>query len=282
MIDHVMELPETLTPSKMSSFQSCGLAFRLSAIDRIAEPPTAPTVTGTITHETLEQLYLLPAGQRTPADAAELAADTLTRFAANDPEWAALDPDPATAAEIAAASAAAAARYFQLEDPTRIEPIGLELRVETEIDTAAGPVKLRGIIDRLDLVDGELVITDYKTGRVPDPRFDHSRLAGVHFYALLCEHLLGRRPAEVRLLYLSDPATAVTDKPTDQSTRGLTNRISAMWSAIGNACRSGNFQPRPSKLCDWCGYHAYCPAQGGALPAPPTTAETPVTVGASS
>lgn len=274
-----MELPETLTPSKMSSFQSCGLAFRLSAIDRIEEPPTVPTVTGTITHETLERLFLLPAGQRTPADAAELAADTLTRFAANDPEWAALDPDPATAAGIAEASAAAVGRYFLLEDPTRIEPVGLELRVETEIDTAAGPVRLRGIIDRLDLVDGELVITDYKTGRVPDPRFDHSRLSGVHFYALLCEHLLGCRPAEVRLLYLSDPATAVTDKPTDQSTRGLTNRISAMWSAIGSACRSGNFQPRPSKLCDWCGYHAYCPAQGGALPAPP---ETPVTVGVAS
>ena len=53
-----------------------------------------------------------------------------------------------------------------IEDPTTVTPIGLELRMEVELDG----LTLRGIIDRLELdADGELVVTDYKTGRGPEP-----------------------------------------------------------------------------------------------------------------
>ena len=93
-------------------------------------------------------------------------------------------------------------KYFRLEDPTAITPIGIELKLEVEV----GGVRLRGIIDRLELdADGELVVTDYKTGRAPGERQEQQRLAGVAFYSLLCERLFGRRPARVQLLYLADP-----------------------------------------------------------------------------
>ena len=39
------------------------------------------------------------------------------------------------------------------------------------------------------------MVTDYKTGRRPVEPYEQGRLGGVHFYALLCEELLGRRPA---------------------------------------------------------------------------------------
>ena len=56
-------------------------------------------------------------------------------------------------------------RYFEMEDPREITVLGVELRVSAE--TADG-VTIRGIIDRLELdADGELVVTDYKTGREP-------------------------------------------------------------------------------------------------------------------
>ncbi len=73
-------------------------------------------------------------------------------------------------------------KYFELEDPTTILPIGLELRLAATI----GKVQLRGIIDRLELdADGELVVTDYKTGSVPSERYEIKRLAGVHMYAAM-------------------------------------------------------------------------------------------------
>ena len=42
----------------------------------------------------------------------------------------------------------------------------------------------------------------------------------MHIYSLLCERMLGRRPARVQLLYLSKPERIVTT-PTDQSLRGV-------------------------------------------------------------
>src|ERR1700757_255832 len=63
--------PRTLSPSKVSAFTSCPLAFRFSQIERRPEPPSVPAVKGTLVHAALERLFWLhPAGKRTPAAAA--------------------------------------------------------------------------------------------------------------------------------------------------------------------------------------------------------------------
>ena len=122
---------------------------------------------------------------------------------------------------------------------------------------------LRGIIDRLELdADGELVVTDYKTGKAPGERQEQQRLAGVAFYSLLCERLFGKRPARVQLLYLADPV-AIISVPTDRSTRGVERKLAAIWTAIERACEREDFRPNPGRLCDWCGFKAYCPSFGG-------------------
>jgi putative RecB family exonuclease len=149
--------------------------------------------------------------------------------------------------------------YFQLEDPTSIRPIGLELR----LDAVVGGVALRGIIDRLELDEhGELVVTDYKTGRTPSERDERGRLGGVQFYSRLCEQVFGRRPARVQLLYVAEPV-AITTIPSDQSARFLDKQVAALWSAVTRACEVDDFRPRTSRLCDFCGFKAYCPAFGG-------------------
>ena len=45
-----------------------------------------------------------------------------------------------------------------------------------------------------------------RPGKPPRITHEQGRLSGVNFYALLCERVLGRRPARVQLLYLSEPA----------------------------------------------------------------------------
>jgi putative RecB family exonuclease len=146
-----------------------------------------------------------------------------------------------------------------------------------------GPLRLRGIIDRLELDgDGRLVVTDYKTGRAPPPQMEQRRLGGVQFYSYLCEHLFGQRPARIQLLYLADPI-AIIHTPSDQSSRGLENKVKAIWTAVLRSCEREDFRPRPSKLCDWCAFKAYCPSWGGnpadavellAAPEPPALALT--------
>jgi putative RecB family exonuclease len=123
--------------------------------------------------------------------------------------------------------------------------------------------RLRGIIDRLELNEqGELIVTDYKTGRAPGQSHEQARLGGVHFYALLCEQVLGRRPVMVQLFHLREPL-AICSTPDDQSINGLERQATAIWAAVKRACLLDDFRPKPGRLCDWCGFHAYCPAWGG-------------------
>ena len=100
-----------------------------------------------------------------------------------------------------------------MENPRAIEAIGLELSLGTQIDG----LHLRGIIDRLELRDGELVVTDYKTGRPPSANWELRSLSGVRFYALLCKQVFGRLPAAVRLLYLST-GEIIEATPSEQAT----------------------------------------------------------------
>jgi putative RecB family exonuclease len=124
-------------------------------------------------------------------------------------------------------------------------------------------VRVRGIIDRLEIADdGELVVTDYKTGREPSERFEAKSLGGVHIYALLCEQMLGKRPARVQLLYLQKPEMIIAE-PSDQKIAAIQQRTGALWNAIETACTRDDFRPHPSRLCDFCAFQAYCPAFGG-------------------
>ncbi|MFM8237045.1 MAG: RecB family exonuclease, partial [Actinomycetota bacterium] len=124
-------------------------------------------------------------------------------------------------------------------------------------------VRMRGVIDRLELDDdGELVITDYKTGKPPPPQRLQESLTGVNIYSRLCEAMLGRRPARVQLLYLSTPERIVST-PTPATLRGVDGRAGAVMSAVRTACERDDFRPKTSPLCNWCSFQEFCPAFGG-------------------
>ena len=263
-----LEPPRTLSPSKVSSFTDCALAFRFSAIDRLPEPPSPAATKGTLVHACLERLLDLPGPERT-LDRALTCLDDALAALRDHPEYVGLELAADDEAAFLADATHLVRRYFELEDPTLVHPIGLELMLSAEV----GGTTLRGIIDRLELDDdGEFVVTDYKTGRAPTERFENGRLSGVHVYSLLCERTLGRRPAKVRLLYLGGgEPIEISTAPSAQSTKAVEVKVRAIWQAVERACARDDFRPRPGKLCDWCAFHAYCPAQGGVLPEAPIT-----------
>ena len=254
-----LPLPTSLSPSKVSSFKDCALAFRFSTIDRLPEPPSALAAKGTLVHRALELLFWEEEpGRRTLAAALDKLERARGEILGGD-EFGDLGLSEDEAAEFVADAEALVRNYFVLEDPNAIRVIGTELLLEAQL----GSLVLRGIIDRLELDDdGELVVTDYKTGKAPWIAQEQSRLGGVHFYAFLCERVFGRRPARVQLLHLREPI-AISTVPSEQSIRGLEVRAKAVWSAVELACEHEDFRPRPSYLCDYCAFKPYCPAWGG-------------------
>jgi putative RecB family exonuclease len=253
----VLPVPTSLSPSKLTAFTDCALAFRYSAIDRLPEPPSPWTVKGSLVHAALEQLFCLDGPDRTP-DAADACFEQATALFRADAELAQLELEPDAEAELFDGARELVQRYFTLEDPRTVHAIGLELYLSAEV----GGHVLRGIIDRLDWEDGELVVTDYKTGRAPDVAHERARMKGVHFYSLLCESLFGQRPKRIQLLHLAEPV-AIMVEPDDRSVRGLKRTVGAVWNAIERACERDDFRPNPSRLCDYCAYKPYCPAHGG-------------------
>ncbi len=251
-------VPTSLSPSRVESFLSCPLAFRFASIERLPEPPAPYTTKGSMVHRALELLFMRPNADRDLV-AAQVAFDQARAEYLVDPEFTLLGLDSAEVDAFFADAWVLVQKYFEIEDPTAIRDIGLELRLEAQV----GSLALRGIIDRLELdADGRLIVTDYKTGRTPSAHYEQKSLAGVHFYSFLCQEVLGQRPAAVRLMYLRS-GEVITATPSEQSVKFLTTRTTAVWKAVEKACLAGDFRPKEGPLCRTCSFQPWCPAFGG-------------------
>ena len=144
-----LALPRTLSPSKVSSFTDCPLAFRFAIIDRLPEPPSPPAVKGTLVHAALEGLFWRhPAGPRTPRSGRWASWTAAWERAGDGPRVRRPRAEPRRAPRRSWPTPRYWSRnYFELEDPDAVRDVGVELGIEIDL---AG-MRLRGIIDRLDL-----------------------------------------------------------------------------------------------------------------------------------
>lgn len=240
----------------------CPLLFRFRVVDRLPEPPSAAAVRGTLVHSVLERLYDEPLGRRTHEVAVAMVPDAWADLVAQRPDTVQVldDPDDLTAWYGQAGSLLAT--YFTLEDPNRLQPADRELYVTLDLDG----LELRGIIDRVDVApDGAIRIVDYKTGRSPRQGYEGDALFQMRFYALVLSRLRGRVPKMLQLVYLGD-GSVLRHVPDEAELATVETRIRAIWSAVRDAAATGDWRPRPSRLCDWCAHRAICPAFDGTPP----------------
>lgn len=301
----------SLSPSRASDFMTCPLLYRYRVLDRLPQRPSRAAARGTLVHAVLEQLFDLPAADRTHAQASAQLAPTWGRLLDDQPVLGELfaealaaeptgtdsvtdgiaadsgTPDAGTpdaaALEIAPGAGVEAflveaedllSRYFTLEDPSRLEPAGREIRVETTLDSG---LQLRGIIDRLDIAPtGEIRVVDYKTGRAPSDVFEAKALFQMKFYALVVWRVRGVMPTLLQLIYLGGTGELLRYAPEERDLLATERKLTALWAAIERAYVSGDWRPSPSKLCAWCDYQAICPSFGGTPPPLPSVTPSAV------
>ncbi len=258
--------PTSLSPSRAGDFMQCPLLYRFRVIDRLPEKPSEAATRGTLVHAVLERLFDAPAGERTAPRARALVPGQWDRLRESRPELAELfadDPDGQRLARWLGEAERLVERWFTLEDPTRLEPAERELFVEAELES--GP-RLRGIIDRVDVAPtGEVRIVDYKTGKAPRPEYAEGALFQMKFYALVVWRLKGVVPRRLQLVYLGSGEVRTYD-PVLADLERVERRLRALWDAICEATESGEWRPRPTKLCGWCDHQAHCPEFGGTPP----------------
>ncbi|AEW97528.1 MULTISPECIES: RecB family exonuclease [Streptomycetaceae] len=258
--------PASLSPSRAADFMRCPLLYRFRVIDKLPEKPSAAATRGTVVHAVLERLFDTPADRRTPSLARSMVAVEWDRLLAERPELAELFDDEADAEALPRWLESAeqlVERWFALEDPARLEPAERELYVETRLESG---LVLRGYVDRLDVAPtGELRVVDYKTGKAPRPEYAGEALFQMKFYALVLWRLRGVVPRRLQLVYLGSGDLLSYD-PTEDDLRGVERKLHALWFAIRRATETGDWRPRPGRLCDWCDHRAVCPSFGGTPP----------------
>ncbi len=263
----------SLSPSRAGDFMTCPLLYRFRTIDKLPESSSPAAVRGTVVHKVLEDLFDLPASERTPQRAADLLEPAWGSVLADDPEVAELfgGDGPEIGAWLVSCRESLE-RYFALEDPRRLEPAEREMYVETLLDSR---LLLRGFVDRLDVAPtGEVRVVDYKTGRSPGEAFEGKALFQMKFYALVLWRLRGTVPTLLQLIYLGN-GEVLRYRPDERDLLAVERKVNAIWAAISRAAETGDWRPNRSRLCDWCAHQALCPEFGGTpppLPVVPTQA----------
>ncbi|OLZ72745.1 recombinase RecB [Streptomyces sp. IMTB 2501] len=258
--------PTSLSPSRAGDFMQCPLLYRFRVIDRLPEKPSAAATRGTLVHAVLERLFDAPAAERTAPRAKSLIPGQWDRLRESRPEVTELfadDPDGERLAGWLAEAERLVERWFTLEDPTRLEPAERELFVEAELESG---LRLRGIIDRVDVAPtGEVRIVDYKTGKAPRAEYSEGALFQMKFYALVVWRLKRVVPRRLQLVYLGS-GDVLTYDPVLADLERVERKLHALWEAIERATQTGEWRPRPTKLCGWCDHQAHCPEFGGTPP----------------
>jgi putative RecB family exonuclease len=251
-------IPDTLSPSRVSSFQDCPLQFRFSSIQGLPQPPGIHAVKGNVVHRALELLLTHEPERRDHTLAHESLAVARSEYEPTY-DFTGLDLSEKAAAAFWRDCTALVDGYLRMEDPQTIRQAELELWVEAPL----GPISIRGFIDRLEqLEDGSLMITDYKTGKAPRETDVDARMRQLEMYAYMIRAMRGELPAKMQLLYVKDGVRLVRE-PTEQAMRFVVTRTTALHAAIERACTSGAFPPRTSGLCNFCNFKPWCPAFGG-------------------
>jgi putative RecB family exonuclease len=254
-----------LSPSRAADFKQCPLLYRFRAIDRLPEPPSTAQLRGSVVHAALEQLYGLPAIQRGPETARALVGPAWEQVIAEEPSLAG-ELDTELHAQLLDEARALLSGYYRLEDPTRFDPQSCEQRIEVELTDGT---LLRGVIDRIDVAPtGELRVVDYKSGKAPPEAralAEFKAMFQMKFYAVALLRSRGVLPTRLRLIYLAD-GQLLDYSPDEEELLRFEKTLMAIWRAIQSAGATGDFRPRPSRLCDWCPHHANCPIFGGTPP----------------
>lgn len=239
------------------------MKFRLIQVDGFREPPSPATTRGTLVHAVLENLFDLPATDRTPEAANDLIAPAYQQTFSEDEQFLAMFQDEVLLDKWKEEVRALVQQYFAMENPTRLEPFAREKFVRVEITDG---IALHGFIDRIDKApNGAIRIVDYKTGSSPKQRYIDDMLHQMRFYALLVDKSGIGLPARTQLVFLGDGRTLTMD-PSRADIDAFEHYLVQLWNDIEDAARRKVFPPKRQPLCNWCGVKNLCPLYSDEVP----------------
>jgi putative RecB family exonuclease len=251
------DFPRSLSASRIGDFTTCPLLFRFRTIDRIPEAPAPAAIMGTLMHTALEDLFDLPAVDRTPDAAHELFEAAWVELQEEDVEAAAAVIDRVGSAPDLIAS------YFAIEDPVRLEPHAGNSNSRRRSLRPSIFVGMSIESTRHPMVAFASLTT--RPARHRDRSIRTSRCSRCASTPSRGGAFTKSYPAMLQLLFLGN-REILRYEPTESDLLATERRVLSVRDAISAAADTGEFTPTPSKLCDWCDHQSICPAKGGTPP----------------
>lgn len=243
------------TPSKLSAFD-CPRRYRFAYLERPSPqraPATAHNTMGAVVHLALHRWWSLARARRTPESAALLV----------DRHWQGAGfRDDAQSAHWNESAQRWVRDYVEQHVDADDEPVGVERFVATYTESLV----IEGRVDRIDERDGELVVVDYKTGRVEPTEDDARGSQALAMYVLAVRKTLRRACRRVELHHLPsggivgfDHTDATLGRHVARAQATADDIVAATDTMAAGAGADDVFPPRPSPGCSWCDFRLHCP-----------------------
>ncbi len=242
--------------SALETFGQCPQKYKFEYIDKIRVPKGKEAVFGTAMHGALKFLF-----SRDPLY--PTLEETLSHFRKTLLESPAVPDDEKE--RFCVSGEKMLTDFYKKNPPWKFNTIDLESRFAVSITDRLTQEshELVGNIDRIDkLEDNSYEIVDYKTSRrLPsqDSVDANTQLAvyqlGIH---KKWPHI---KPAEVALsLYFLRSGEKLSTNRSGEDLKNVEERVLSTIHTIEQKTTEGDFPPKPTILCDWCGYKPMCPA----------------------
>lgn len=250
--------------SALETFNTCPLKYKFQEIDRIKTPKRVDQVFGTVVHSALKKMF-----ERDPLyPTLDELLDFYTKKwseASERIEW--KDPAKKEAEEklYFAEGRKLLENFFKKNSPWNFNAVELEGRFSIEMpDEETGRTHtLAGIIDRLDK-DPEsdtYEIIDYKTGKkMPSKEMvEEDMQLGAYTLALTTRWPHVKPEDVMTTLYFLKHNDSVSAAHSVEKLERVKRRVLTIIREIERRMESGEFEPIPGPLCNYCGFRPLCP-----------------------
>lgn len=256
--------------SQLSMYLRCSMQYYFRYVLGLREPPKLPLAIGSGGHSALEYN-----GRHKIRTSRDLAIPDLLDVASDfiDIETSELEVGESTPAERGEAKdrAIASLRIYGTRDMPYIQPAGVEVEFNLDLNNDPNEEPIRIINGKIDLLDQSGGITDYKFVRQARSQGEVDLSPQLTLYGKVFHTLTGRYPTRVGYqMFL--PGSTRTPPDSRSITRDATlmtpasqerrfARLRFQFQQAERAIRLGIFVPTDDpKTCSWCGYRDRCQA----------------------
>ena len=234
-----------LNPSKLQCYLDCPKQYRFRYIDKRPERRAfGPSALGRSVHKALRDFYAMEPDERT--------IDNLLRALRR--AWDGIGYRSAKEAEDAFSRAEdMLRRYHAGTNPQDVRVVAMESKFSRAF--SSNGVLVTGRVDRIDNVNGEYVIVDYKTGRFGSDDIVLNESLPLSLYAIAVSAVMGRDVSRIAVEHLPTGRRAETWRSLER----LDHDWTKLTGLVGEMRPGAEFPARPGSLCRWCDYLVACP-----------------------